>query len=175
MEMNFCRRCGKSLAHVHDHVYKCSNGHAIYANQSPAAGVFLVSPDHQNVLLTTRGIEPGKGSLGIPGGFLDADESAEVAVVREVHEEIGLEPEDYGTLTYITSQHDTYEYGGEGLTVITMLFWATIKSERHLKPADEVEAANWYSLATIDLGQIHAHDVRTGLLNLRKLLGAVDV
>lgn len=42
------------------------------------------------VLLVKRGQEPHKGSFALPGGFLEAGESAEIACVRELQEETGL-------------------------------------------------------------------------------------
>jgi len=37
-----------------------------------------------------RGIEPGKGKLALPGGFVDRDEPWVQAGIREVREETGL-------------------------------------------------------------------------------------
>jgi 8-oxo-dGTP diphosphatase len=42
------------------------------------------------LLLIRRGREPGKGLWSIPGGRVEAGESDEEAVVREVREETGL-------------------------------------------------------------------------------------
>ena len=170
MDMNFCRRCGKPLTHIKDHLYQCTDGHTIYGNQSPAVGVFFVSSDCQRVLLTVRGIDPGKGMLGAPGGFLDAKETFEEAIAREVREEISLDPVDYGNLSYLTSQYDGYAYKEESLPVITVLFWAMLENEDKLKSADEVQAVSWHPLASVDFEQVHAADVRGGLRTLQKLL-----
>ena len=44
----------------------------------------------KGLLLTKRSIPPGKGSWVLPGGRIEAGETAEQAVVREVLEETGL-------------------------------------------------------------------------------------
>src|SRR5262245_53619152 len=43
------------------------------------------------VLLVERANPPFRGSLALPGGFVEGDESAEVAVLRELAEETGLQ------------------------------------------------------------------------------------
>ncbi len=43
------------------------------------------------ILLIRRGIEPSRGKLAFPGGYVDWDETTEEAVVREVLEETGIE------------------------------------------------------------------------------------
>jgi 8-oxo-dGTP diphosphatase len=45
------------------------------------------------LLLVKRGIEPFKGFWALPGGHLNEDESVEEALVREAHEETGLQVE----------------------------------------------------------------------------------
>jgi len=42
------------------------------------------------MLLIQRGEEPFRGSWTLPGGYVEADEAPDVAVVREVFEETGL-------------------------------------------------------------------------------------
>lgn len=169
MEMNYCRRCGKALAHVHDHVYQCENKHTIYANHSPAVGIFFLSPDNREVLLATRGIEPHKGMLDAPGGYLDAKETFEEGAIRELHEELGLGQEDYEPFNYLTSEHDVYPYQGEVIPFVTVLFWTRLKDIKTLQASDDVASADWYPLAGIDLGQLHANDIRKGIRELQKL------
>src|SRR5690242_1926628 len=110
MEMNFCRRCGKPLESTDGHVFRCGNEHTIYLNSSPGVAVFFVSDDNRQVLLTTREREPFKGMLDGPGGFLDDKESFIDAAQRELKEELGITPDDYEPLQYLSEGYVEYPF-----------------------------------------------------------------
>lgn len=61
----------------------------------PAAGLALVFPrdDEATLLLTVRAVRLAnhRGQVALPGGAIEAGESAEDAALREAEEEIGLE------------------------------------------------------------------------------------
>lgn len=168
--MNFCRRCGEPLTNIEHHIYKCPNGHTLYANHSPVTGIFFVSPDNRRILLSTRGLEPHKGMLDALGGFLDANETLEEGAVRELREELDLNPDEYEPLAYLTSGHGKYPYQGEVIPFISALFWSRLKTDKELHPMDDVAAVNWYPLATLKPEQLHADDVRIGIRELQRIL-----
>jgi len=168
MEMRYCRRCGKELKNVRDHIYKCGNGHTIYANSSPTVGVFFLSPDNTKILLATRGIEPHKGMLDTPGGFLDGSEDYEEAIVRELREEIGLEPSDYEPVQYVCSDYDVYPDQGEDIPYVSCLYWSRLKGEPTLRARDDVASVDWYDLADVKPEQLHADDIRKGVRILQE-------
>ncbi len=64
-------------------------GSVSYLNPLPVA--VLVIPVGQGVLTIRRTIEPRKGSLALPGGFIEVGERWQEAAVREAREETGLE------------------------------------------------------------------------------------
>jgi ADP-ribose pyrophosphatase YjhB (NUDIX family) len=63
-------------------------GEEVYRNPAPV-GLVLVPVDG-GVLLVRRAIEPRRGWLGLPGGYLDVGESWEQGAARELWEETGI-------------------------------------------------------------------------------------
>jgi ADP-ribose pyrophosphatase YjhB (NUDIX family) len=57
---------------------------------NPVPSVAAVLEQGGRVLLVKRGVEPGLGMWGLPGGFIEMGETISEAVVREVEEETGL-------------------------------------------------------------------------------------
>ena len=167
--MNFCRRCGQALTQANRHVYQCPEGHIIFANTSPTVGIFFVSPDKKEVLLSTRGIEPQKGMLDSFGGFLDGEETLEHAAIRELEEEVGLMPSDYTELTYFCSSIGHYDYRGETLPVLTAFYWAELKPGVVPVPADDVAAVQYVPIHEIDMDSLRDIDIRKGVKALQQL------
>ena len=54
--------------------------------------------DRDKILLVERGKEPLKGYWSLPGGVLEAGETLEEGIMREVREETGLEIKPLGVL-----------------------------------------------------------------------------
>ncbi|MBW2039865.1 MAG: NUDIX domain-containing protein [Deltaproteobacteria bacterium] len=66
---------------------RCDTIH--YENPLPATASLVLDGDGQ-LLLVKRGMDPGKGKWGLPGGFVEADEAPGEGVLRELKEETGL-------------------------------------------------------------------------------------
>lgn len=173
VEMNFCRRCGAAFATLDKHVYKCENGHVIFWNASPAVGLVLYN-NERKVLMLERAISPGKGLLDVPGGFCDGAESLEKALSREVEEEVGLAPDQYDEPIFLLSDIDPYEYGGETLPVLAVMFTARLKASPIIRAGDDAATAKFMDLSELDLDKVHFPTVQQALgvvvKNARKII-----
>ncbi|MGI5157391.1 NUDIX domain-containing protein [Microbispora sp. CA-102843] len=63
-------------------------GNTSYLNPLPVA--VMVLPVDDGLLVVRRDVEPHRGLLALPGGFIDIGESWQQAAVREFHEETGV-------------------------------------------------------------------------------------
>ena len=107
-DFNMCPMCGsKKIEWRNGKKWICPDcGFDLYSNVAAAVGIVLYD-DFGNVLFEVRAKEPRKGFLSLPGGFVDPDESAEEAVVRECSEELGAK---VSGAEFLCSFPNTYEY-----------------------------------------------------------------
>ena len=169
MEMSFCRRCGMSLIHQTKHVFKCDNGHTIFANCSPAVGVFILKDDN-TVLLSRRGIEPRKGMLDSFGGFVDGEETVESAATRELLEETDLATNNYSPLEFLCTSVGHYPYQNEVLSVLTTFFTVKLNPGVTLQASDDVADVIELAIDEVDPDQLHDDDIRAGFKKLQQVL-----
>ena len=103
-----------------------------------------------------------RGYWNLPGGFLDFGEAPEVAVEREVQEEIGAGITLDGLL-------GVYHSGFPGKPTYTMgfVYRGHTGATRFRLKADEIEAADWFPIHR-GLMQTHNPFVRWGLVDLFK-------
>ena len=116
----YCPVCGqKSFVENDEKSKRCTQcGFVYYFNPSAAVACFIRNINGE-LLLVRRAKEPGKGTLDLPGGFMDRYECAEEAVYREVMEETGLEIHD---CRYLFSLPNVYPYEGFEVHTVDLFF-----------------------------------------------------
>ncbi|MBG0832606.1 NUDIX domain-containing protein [Planomonospora sp. ID67723] len=84
-----CSFCGTAYAPGQAWPRTCSGcGNTAYLNPLPVA--VMVLPVDEGLLVVRRAVEPHRGGLALPGGFIDMGESWQQAAVRELREETGV-------------------------------------------------------------------------------------
>ncbi len=95
MDPTYCPVCSHKLTHAEiggrDRPVCDNCGYVHFVNPVPGVGV-LIEKDG-GLVLVRRGHPPHKDEWTLPSGFVEADESAEEATVREAEEETGLKVE----------------------------------------------------------------------------------
>lgn len=132
----FCGNCGTRMqAQDHERVMQCPQcGLHQYPRLSPSM-IVLVTRGDEVLLARSPRFVPGVYST--LAGFVEAGESVEQCVVREVREEVGVE---VANLEYIGSQNWPFPHS------LMLGFHAEYVSGEIVPQEDEIEDAQWFSL-----------------------------
>ena len=122
-----CPSCGsRNIQFPNNRKWVCPDcGFELYNNVAAATGVIFCD-DENNILFELRAREPKFGCYDLPGGFLEPDETAEDAAVRECREELGVEIKE---MKYICTNPNTYEYKGFQCKTCDIYFVAKLPPE----------------------------------------------
>jgi len=109
--------------------------------KATVAAVIAQDREHRRtLLLTRRNVMPFKGYWCLPGGHIDAVETAVEAVIREVAEETGLDLTDPHFLCYSDEIFPEYRFHS-----VALAFFGTASGMLRPMP-DEVEEAQWFGI-----------------------------
>jgi ADP-ribose pyrophosphatase YjhB (NUDIX family) len=146
-QFRWCPRCGANLAASGACPLVCAAcGFVYYFNPAVSAAAILLRGDGQGLFIR-RGHEPGLGQLAFVGGFVDAGETPEVALRREVREEVGIELD---AVAYLGSQPNTYNYRGVTYHVVDLIFVATLAAGAAPRAQEGVAAIEWHDPRALD-------------------------
>ncbi|TVQ88390.1 MAG: NUDIX hydrolase [Deltaproteobacteria bacterium] len=153
--------------------------------------IFTVLAGELALLLIRRGVPPFKGSLALPGGFVDVGstpedqgEDLEAAARRELGEETGLTSELLDARRVHLEQLHTFGAPGRDprMRVISVAYLALVPPDLidHTRPGDDAAEARWRPLGEVmggvePLAFDHARIVEVGLARLRDRLDRSDV
>ncbi|MGH8507348.1 MAG: NUDIX hydrolase [Gammaproteobacteria bacterium] len=157
----YCPKCGNhTLAKANRKWFECKRcTFTVYRNV--AAAVAAIIECDGGIIVTRRAKEPQKGKLGLAGGFVDADETLEEALRREVEEELGgMRIYD---LRYLCSFPNTYPFEGIDYFTIDSVFVCKSDS-KEMKPAqDEAEHAEILDPRKLNLEDVAFSSLRNAL------------
>lgn len=135
----FCPRCGASLKReqVEDRLrFMCTECSWIhYENPLPCVAA-LVRNEKGDVLLIKRGVEPAIGEWALPSGFIEIDETPEMACVRELEEETGLLGRITGLLGVFSQKSRTYNR--------VLIIGYEVEGEGELRPGSDSMDARYF-------------------------------
>ncbi|MGG7036274.1 MAG: NUDIX domain-containing protein [Flavobacterium sp.] len=125
-----------------------------------AAAVAVIFRTENKILFTVRNVDPDKGKLDLPGGFIDSGENAEVAACREIKEELGITIQP-NQLRYITTSPNNYLYKNIPYRTMDIFYEVKLGASIAIDFAeDEIEEVVWMETDKIDLEKIGFVSVR---------------
>lgn len=153
-----CQRCGSNaISYQKDNALQCrSCGFCYYINSAAAVAIVIVNKQGE-LLLTKRALEPQKGKLDLPGGFVTIGESAEKAVRRELQEELNLKAQN---LTYFGSYPNEYVYSGLTIYTLDMAFFCEVSDFKEITPKDDVLSYEFVAIDSLDYTAIAFYSIR---------------
>jgi ADP-ribose pyrophosphatase YjhB (NUDIX family) len=163
----YCPRCGQQrpTENVGQTPLQCGHcGLVFHFNPTVAAGACVFDPMGR-ILFIRRAKEPSAGLLGVPGGFIDFDESAEDGLRREVREEVGLE---LAHLRFLVSFPNRYPYREVVYPVVDLYFTATAVNPEQARPLDAVAGLEWRWPGEVTSAELAFDSLRGAIQVLRR-------
>ena len=162
----YCPGCGASAPAVKEAKHLCCAGCGFqYFHNAAAAATALIECEGR-VLLVRRALDPQKGLLDLPGGFVGHDESLDAALVRELREELGLLVDPLA-LRYLGSHHNRYPYAGVTYFICDAYFVLRLARPEGLSAADDIDALEWWPVDRLPWDRIAFPTIRWALERFR--------
>lgn len=155
-----CPKCGSDSVRAGEKSIKCDScGLDYFLNPAAAVGAIIEDPSGR-ILFLRRAKNPSKDKLGLPGGFVDAFETAEDALRREIMEEVGL---DIPSFCYLGAWPNIYPYAGVDYATLDFYYLAKVDSLESATPLDETESCVFLRPEEADPSEFAFDSVRNAI------------
>ena len=164
-KFRYCPACGNGgFADNNFKSKRCpACGFVFYHNPSAAVAAFIFN-EKGELLVCRRGKEPTMGTLDLPGGFVDYEETAEDAMRRELMEETGLQAL---AVTYLFSLPNSYAYSGLDVPTLDLFFRCTVPEGAAVHPADDVSESMFVPLPQVQPADFGLPSIRRAVAHMK--------
>ena len=163
-QFRFCPKCGSNRFTEHNEKSKkCADCDFTYYFNASASVVAVIENSKGEILVARRAKDPAKGTLDLPGGFVDMYETAEEAVAREIVEETGLV---VNSSRYLFSIPNIYLYSGFEVHTVDLFFRCSVEAFNHLRAQDDVSELVFISYDRINPSDFGLVSIREGVEKL---------
>ena len=153
-ELIYCSRCGNknTLGFIDGgNRYHCTSCNAIhYQNPKPTATIICMRDN--SILLARRAFEPAKGEWGLPGGFMELNETLAEASLRELLEETNLKGQFVKILS--TCSH----YGTIFGDILLICVLIEVKDFSCMQAGDDAEELEFFDLDDLPEIAFYCHN-----------------
>ncbi|MFV0418162.1 MAG: NUDIX hydrolase [Dysgonomonas sp.] len=147
-QFKYCPKCGSD--HFIENNFKskrCKKCGFVYYFNPSSSNIALILNKSKELLVATRAHDPAKGTLDLPGGFVDMNETGEEAVIREVKEETNLNVKN---TKYLFSIPNTYVYSGFEVHTLDLVYLCEVDNIDHMKAEDDVSYLQFTKISDLD-------------------------
>lgn len=171
----YCPRCGSPRFEVHNAKAKhCAACDFTYYFNPSAATVGVIVDAEGRLLVCRRAKDPAKGTLDLPGGFVDMYESNEEGMLREIREETGVRAV---IDRFLFSLPNTYLYSGFLVHTTDNFFLCHLVDENEaIKGCDDATDLQWLYPEELCAADFGLESIRRGIIKLKtEILTGRDV
>ncbi|MDO5571733.1 MAG: NUDIX domain-containing protein [Bacteroidales bacterium] len=167
-KFKFCPICGSNNFKENNGISKkCFDCGFTYYFNPRAATVAIIRNEKGELLTARRAKEPAKGTMDLPGGFIDSYETAEQGVAREVLEETGLKVDNQ---KYLFSLPNIYPFSGIDIHTLDLFFECKIIGDAKVKAMDDVAELYWKDIKDINPEDFGLKSVREGVKMYKEMI-----
>lgn len=166
-----CPQCGSDAFCENDERSKrCPACGFVFYHNASASTVAVIIDEGGRLLIARRALEPAKGTLDLPGGFVDPGESIEEGCLREVREETGAEAM---LERYLFSLPNTYRFSGFDVHTTDAFFLVKLKPGQVLRPNDDAAELFWARPEELSPDDFGLLSIREGIRRLLPMLSSL--
>ena len=140
VSLKFCPQCGSIGYQYRERKYWYCPVCLFTYFHNVATSSSVIIEVNGSILMLVRNRDPARGMLSLPGGFVDPDERAEDAAVRECREETGLEA---ASLSFVGSWPNEYAYKNVVYKTCDLFFAARVPGTLDTLRLDKGEASSF--------------------------------
>ena len=157
----YCPRCGcAGFADNDAYSRRCPHCGFVYYHNASAATVAVVVNARGELLCVRRGREPARGTLDLPGGFVDPGESVTDGLLREVREELGAEVASW---CFLFSLPDSYPYSGFTVHTADSFFLCRLRDVGCVAAHDDATEVVWIAADKLRPSDFGLPSIREGV------------
>jgi mutator protein MutT len=145
----YCPKCGAvDFVKKSNKLFICNKCNFNFYMNTAAAVAGIIKDSSGRILMTIRRFAPMAGKLDLPGGFVDANETAEEALIREIREELNLDIKD---LKYYKSIPNLYHFKEITYNTLDLIYFCSVKNFENIKVCDDVCGYKFLHVNEIDI------------------------
>ncbi len=161
----YCPKCGSKEFKVNNEKSKkcLACNFTYYFNPSAATVAVIVNPKRE-ILVCRRANDPAKGTLDLPGGFVDMNETGEQAVIREVKEETNLNVDE---AEYLFSLPNLYLYSGFLVHTLDLFYLCKVNDLNNPIGRDDISESFFVNIDDLIVDDFGLQSIKKGLTILK--------